>query len=196
MKERLYRRFASIGRAALSIRGILAALVTGWALAGCGSEGGGDVEDWMTQQRARTSARVESVEPPRSFAPEPYTQASAPDPFSPQRLAPAMAPEGGAAAAGAALVAAEARRRRQPLEDHPLEAMMLVGMLARPGHRVALIRVNGQVFQAGVGQYLGPHYGKILRITDSEVLLREIVRDSQGLWVERVVTLQASGKSP
>ncbi len=68
--------------------------------------------------------------------------------------------------------------------------MVMVGSLVRQGRPVALIKVDNQLYQAGPGQYLGQHYGRILRVTESEVVLREIIRDSGGAWVERIATLQ------
>ena len=40
------------------------------------------------------------------------------------------------------------------------------------------------------GAYLGPNYGKITAISDAEIVLREIVQDSAGEWIERQATLQ------
>jgi type IV pilus assembly protein PilP len=41
-----------------------------------------------------------------------------------------------------------------------------------------------------VGEYLGLNYGRITRINETEVGLREIVQDAAGEWIERVATLQ------
>ena len=38
--------------------------------------------------------------------------------------------------------------------------------------------------------YLGQNYGKITAITETNVQLREIVQDSSGDWIERMVTLE------
>ena len=44
--------------------------------------------------------------------------------------------------------------------------------------------------QAKTGNYAGQNYGRITQITDSEVVLTEIVQDElSGDWVERVSTL-------
>jgi type IV pilus assembly protein PilP len=41
-----------------------------------------------------------------------------------------------------------------------------------------------------VGDYLGQNYGKITRITETEISLREIVQDAAGEWIERPGSLQ------
>jgi type IV pilus assembly protein PilP len=46
------------------------------------------------------------------------------------------------------------------------------------------------------GDYLGQNFGKITRITETEIDLREIAQDASGEWIERTSTLQLqeSGK--
>ncbi len=171
-------------------RMVLLAAVAVPLLSGCTASGQEEMQEWMAQQRARISPKVEPVSEPRPFEPQPYTQADAVDPFSPQKLAQALGRDTGLSAAGSALVAPELQRRKQPLEAYPLDAMVMVGSLVRQGRPVALIKVDNQLYQAGPGQYLGQHYGRILRVTESEVVLREIIRDSGGAWVERIATLQ------
>ncbi|MCL4696602.1 MAG: pilus assembly protein PilP, partial [Burkholderiaceae bacterium] len=41
-----------------------------------------------------------------------------------------------------------------------------------------------------VGDYLGQNYGRIMRIGETEITLREIVQDAAGEWIERPATLQ------
>jgi type IV pilus assembly protein PilP len=41
------------------------------------------------------------------------------------------------------------------------------------------------LYQVGVGEYIGQNYGKITKITETEITYREIVQDAAGEWVER-----------
>jgi type IV pilus assembly protein PilP len=41
-----------------------------------------------------------------------------------------------------------------------------------------------------VGDYLGQNYGRITKIDETEIVLREIVQDAAGEWIERPSTLQ------
>ena len=41
------------------------------------------------------------------------------------------------------------------------------------------------VYQARVGNYAGQNFGRIVRVTESEVTLKELVQDAAGDWVER-----------
>ena len=50
--------------------------------------------------------------------------------------------------------------------------------------------VDNLLYQVKPGDYLGQNYGKITKITETEVTLREIVQDAAGEWIERPSTLQ------
>jgi type IV pilus assembly protein PilP len=97
--------------------------------------------------------------------------------------------------ASAALLAPELNRRKEPLEAYPLDAMTMVGSLLKQGQPVALIKVDNLLYQVRPGNYLGQNYGKITKVGESEVQLRELVQDAAGEWVERVATLQLQEKS-
>jgi len=40
-----------------------------------------------------------------------------------------------------------------------------------------------------IGNYIGQNYGKIIRISENTIQLREIVQDATGDWVERTTSL-------
>ena len=54
---------------------------------------------------------------------------------------------------------------------------------------VALLAVDDVVYQARVGNYVGQNYGRITRITETEMGVKELVRDAAGDWVEQDTTL-------
>jgi type IV pilus assembly protein PilP len=71
----------------------------------------------------------------------------------------------------------------------------MVGSLLKDGGPVALVRVDNLLYQVRQGNYLGQNYGKIVKVTESEVTLREIVQDAAGEWIERPATLQLQERS-
>ena len=160
------------------------------ALAGCGQAGREDMQDWMAQQRAGLSPRIDPIPEPPPFVPQAYVQAGSIDPFSLQKLASALRRDATAAASESALLAPELKRRKEALESYPLDSMAMVGSLIKQGRPVALIKADNQLYQVTVGQYLGQNYGRVLRISETEVQIREIARDPGGNWVERPATLQ------
>ena len=169
---------------------LASALLVALALAGCGQTGQDGMQDWMTQQRAGLRPRIDAIAEPPPFVAQAYVQAAAIDPFSPQKLASALRRDATVAASQSALLAPELKRRKEVLENYPLDAMTMVGSLLKQGRPIALIKVDNQLYQASVGQYLGQNYGRILRVGETEILLREVVRDAAGNWVERPATLQ------
>ena len=66
----------------------------------------------------------------------------------------------------------------------------MVGSLMKTGQPVALIRVDNLVYQVKAGNYLGHNYGRITSVTETGLVLREIVQDAAGEWIERPATLQ------
>ena len=41
-----------------------------------------------------------------------------------------------------------------------------------------------------VGDYIGQNYGRIVKVDETQIVLREIVQDAAGEWIERPATLQ------
>ena len=174
---------------------LLLALVAVGALSACESSEQGEIQNWMAQQRAATKPRVQPIPAPKDFTPQAYTQEAAIDPFSNDKLTQALKRETQGATAVAALLAPELARTKEPLESYPLDAMTMVGSLNKQGKPVALVRVDKLLYQVKPGNYLGQNYGRVTRIEESEVVLRELVQDAAGEWVERTATLQLQEKS-
>lgn len=174
---------------------VLAAVVVLSALAGCGASSEDELRQWMAEQRSQTRPRVTPIPEPKQFKPEPYAQAAAVDPFSKEKLAQALKRETPQSATSGALIKPELTRRKEPLEAFPLDTMTMVGSLNKEGKPVALVKVDNLLYQVRPGNYLGQNYGRITRISETEVTLREIVQDAVGEWVERSATLQLQERS-
>lgn len=159
-------------------------------LAGCGSSDQEELQQWMTDQRNATRPRVEPLPEPTKFSPQAYAQEGAIEPFSNQKLTQALKRDSNQATANAALIAPELSRRKEPLEAYPLDATFMVGSLIKVGQPVALVKVDNLVYQVRAGNYLGQNYGRITKVTETSVALREIVQDAAGEWIERTATLQ------
>lgn len=159
-------------------------------LSACFGSDQDDLQQWMADQRNEIRPRVQPIAPPKQFSPQTYTQESAVDPFSNQKLTIALKRDSSQATSNAALIAPELARRREALEAFPLDAVTMVGSLTKDGKPVALVRVDNLLYQVRTGNYLGQNYGRITKISETEVGLREIVQDAAGEWIERTATLQ------
>ena len=157
-----------------------------------------ELQQWMTQQRSATKPRVTPLPEPSQFSPQAYAQDGSVDPFSKQKLVQAFRRDADQTSANAVLIAPELNRRKEVLESMALDAMVMVGSLAKAGKNgelVALIQVDNLLYQARLGNYLGQNYGRVIKISETEVVLREIVQDAGGEWVERKASLQLQEKS-
>ncbi len=159
-------------------------------LTACGSGEQVELQQWMVEQRAQTKARIDPLPEPTKFSPQAYTQEGAMEPFSSQKLTQALNRDSSKATANAGLIAPELNRRKEALEAMPLDAVAMVGSLVKQGQPVALVRVDNLLYQLRVGNYLGQNYGRITKISETEIALREIVQDAGGEWLERAVTIQ------
>ena len=164
---------------------LLAALAL-CALSGC-SDNQEELQSWMAQERAQARPRVQPIMPPQQFNPQPYMVAEAVEPFNVQKLTVVLRQE---ASQPNSAVAAELNRRKEPLEAYPLDSMTMVGSVTRKGVQYALLKVDNLLYQVKVGDYLGQNYGKIMKVTETEIELREIVQDAAGEWTERATALQ------
>lgn len=76
-------------------------------------------------------------------------------------------------------------REKEPLEAYDISELNLVGTLTVGGQSSALVQSpEGQVHRLRIGNYMGADYGRIVAITESSVLLVELVME-RGEWVER-----------
>lgn len=177
----------------MSLRCREAALVVvcGALLAGCAGDQD-ELQQWMEQEKREAKPNVEPLSPPKKFIPQPYVALGAVEPFSTQKLTVALKQE---ARQPNSLLAAEINRRKEPLEAYPVDSMAMVGSVVRNGRQYALLKVDNLLYQVKTGDYLGQNYGKITKISETDVSYREIVQDAAGEWIERSSALQLQEKA-
>ena len=175
-----HMRFLALGM------GVAAAVVLG----GCTASGQDELRSWMQAERNSIKPSVKPIPEPTKFVPQAYGAEQQLPPFSAEKLASVLRGSPNAPVANAALIEPELARRRQPLEAFPLDTMTMVGSLNRDGELVALVKVDKLLYQVRPGNYLGQNFGRVTRITETEVTLREIVQDGVGEWTERPAALQ------
>jgi len=166
-------------------------LAAAFAVVGCGGEQQ-ELTQWMEQQKREVKPNVEPLSPPKRFIPQPYAALSAVEPFSTQKLTVALKQE---ARQPNSLLSTELNRRKEPLEAYPLDSMSMVGSVTKSGRPYALLRVDNLLYQVKAGDYLGQNFGKITKISETDVTLREIVQDAAGEWIERTSALQLQEKA-
>ena len=165
-------------------------LILSFVLIGCSDAPEAGLQEWMLVQRNNLKPVSEPVAAPKKFNPQIYAQEGKIDPFGIQKLVVGLRSDFSNPSSNSNLIAPELNRRKQPLEAYPLDVMSFVGSLQKGVKKSALLRVDKLIYQVEPGAYLGQNYGKIMGISESEIVLREIVQDSAGEWIERQATLQ------
>lgn len=154
-------------------------------LSACGSSQEDDLDQFMHESGRDARFKIKPLPEVQRFSATPFNKDGAlNDPFRPRKAF--VAKEAG--------LQPDLDRPREPLESFPLESLKFTGLLEKPEKRYALIKApDNTVHQVAVGNYLGQNMGMVVKLSDHEMELREIVHDDlSGEWVERKtsVTLQ------
>lgn len=160
-------------------------------LAGC-APAAEDLDAWAQQQQAAVKPSLPPLAEPRRFDPSVYAGAQRDDPFDPRRIAPPEPPRPAASEHSTPPLSSTAAAA-QSLLTRPLDDMALVGTLRSGAAARALVRVDGQVHTVAPGDGLGPNRGRVVRIDDQRIEVREPVRAASGQWTERVTMLLLQG---
>ena len=139
----------------------------------------------MTESSRGLRGNVKPLPELKPFPVVSYDAEAELDPFSAERVEPERKGEGDNKP--------DFDRPREQLEGFPLETMQFVGVVRKGDDHHALINVNGVVYQARKGNYLGQNFGRIVAVNDTEIIIMETVQDPSGQsadWVERQATLQ------
>lgn len=153
-------------------------------LAGCSGENLSDLNDYVNQVKARQKSRIEPLPEIMEYPAYSYDESQLRDPFippAPKRLAnsdPNLRPD---------------HHTPDILEQFPLDTLKMVGSLEQSGQRWALIKAqDGTLYRTKAGRYMGQDNGKIINITETKVVLQEIVPDGLGGWVKREAVITVS----
>ena len=156
------------------------------SLSGC-SLGGDEQElrQWMDEAGKGIKGGVPPLPQVVPYEPVSYDVATLIDPFRSTKIVPEKK-----AGTGGGLPPPDNDRPKEPLEAFPLESLKFVGVMIRKAAANAIIQADGALYQVKVGNYLGQSFGKVTRISESAVTLKELIQDPSGDWTERESTLQ------
>ncbi|WLI89491.1 pilus assembly protein PilP [Massilia sp. R2A-15] len=166
----------------------IAAIALAALLAGCGASDVREVKDWMAQVKKDTKVTVVPIAEPKTFIPFAYTAREQVDPFSPNKLLAELARA--AEKSDDNKYKPDMNRRKELLENFPLDAFTMVGVLQKGGVNYALLQVDRSVYQVKAGQRIGQNYGLVTGVSENVVQIKEVVQDAAGEWVERLSKLE------
>ena len=151
--------------------------------AGCSEAPLHDLEAFVAEAaRPRPSPISPPPAPPEAFEYEPGTMR---DPFDPPAGRWDVGPEPSAVP--------DLARRRTMLEQFSVTELRMIGVLARPGRRAALVRdPRGRVHRVQAGDYLGRDFGRIEQVAVDGLRIVESIADGGAGWVTRTRTITLS----
>lgn len=161
-------------------------LIASGLLAACGDGGVGETRAWMKQVEKQTVPKVKPLPEPKTFEPYGYDARAAQDPFDQAKL---LGEAARVAQAGNANQP-DLDRPREVLESYPLDTMRMVGTIQKGGVNYALLQVERTLHRVRAGQRIGQNYGRITRVGEGAIEIRESVQDATGDWVERMAHIE------
>ncbi len=165
---------------------LVLAVITTPMLVGC-NQTTEDLDNYITSTLARAAPPPDPFEPPRDLPSHSYPVMLERDPFSSLSFVePRAAPERQEGPTP------DLDRAREELEQYPLDALRMAGIIQRDGELWALVRdPQGTVHRVREGNYLGQNHGRIVTISERTVQLEEFVRSGDERWRQRESTLAA-----
>lgn len=172
-------RFASLGR-------YVGILVLAIGLVACGDTPDADLRQFVSDTKAKEKGRIPPLPEPQKFEIYTYDEESLRDPFVPAKIVEdTKGSDSG--------LRPDTNRVKDVLEEYPLGSLKMMGSLEKNGKLWALLRApDGTLHRTTKGRHMGQNNGKIIKITESELELKEIVPDGLGGWIERFSTLTTS----
>jgi len=154
-------------------------------LAGCGGEEFQDLRDFVKNSGADMRGKIPPPPSVKLYEPFAYnndTEVS--DPFKPRKPESSATHKRGENEP-------DLYRPKEALEEFPLEGLKMVGYVYKGKASHAVVRApDGKLYQVKVGNYVGMNFGFIQKITDTQILIKEVVQDSTGDWSDRDSSLQ------
>ncbi|HFE31727.1 MAG TPA: pilus assembly protein PilP [Gammaproteobacteria bacterium] len=174
-------------RTAPAGRWCILALLSLVGLNGCGEKGTDDLKAYVESVEQRQKSDIPPLPRLLEYETFTYDESSLRDPFEPPERAVenTRRPNTG--------LQPDLKREREALEQYSLGSLRMVGSIEKNGRRWALIIApDGTLHRTTTGQHMGQDNGEIIRVTESQVELKEIVSDGLGGWIERRTTLTVS----
>lgn len=148
------------------------------------SPGMSDLEQYVAEVKARKTTQIEPIPQIKQYQAFAYVAGDRRDPFVPTQAPRDRGQNNG--------LRPDLNRNKEALEEFPLDALKLVGIVTYENRIYAMVKAPDSVIhRVTIGNHLGQNFGKITKITEGEVTLSEVVADGFGGFTERPATLAA-----
>lgn len=159
-------------------RGVSLVLVA-LLLSACGSATD-DLESRVAEIKSRKSTAIEPIPQPKQFEAFAYDASNRRDPYT---AANAKRNNQGFENSG---IKPDLNRNKEPLEEYPLDALRMLGIIEAAGKTFAMVKApDNVVHRVTIKDHMGQNFGQITAINEAEVSLMEIIPDGFGGWMQR-----------
>ena len=154
-------------------------------LSGCGGEEFQDLRDFVRDSGKDMRGKIPPPPEVKPYEPFAYNnEANLSDPFKPRKPDLRSGSRPGSNQP-------DMDRPKEALEEFPLEGLRMVGYLYQKKVGYAVVRApDGKLHRVKTGHYIGMNFGLIKEVSDTEVVIKEMVQDSTGDWSERMSSLK------
>ncbi len=162
---------------------LIGALFIVMLLSACSSEQYSDLDNYIEEVKKKTKGRIDPLPEVKTYESYVYQAQDLRDPFTPYQEEPSeeLAQPG---------IVPDTTRKREALEGFPLDSLAFVGHLEKGGVLWGLITApDSSIYRVQVGNFVGKNFGEILAISESTIMLKEIIPNGSGGWVEREASL-------
>lgn len=157
------------------------------AISGCSDIGLADLHRYVESVKARPAERIPPLPEFKMYETFSYSAGNLRDPFVMFQDEAEIEQTAGPEIAGPK---PDEQRNKETLEQYPLDSLRYVGLLEKDSEQWAIVTSPDKlVHRVKVGNYIGQNYGKITTVTESELLISELVPDGMGRWIEREAAL-------
>ena len=161
------------------------ALLSVGLITGCSNNDMSDLNQFVTETKSKYVGQVEAlpiITPYESYS---YNAQAKRDPFKPSVALIKTTTTKRQKKSSSGLRPSDIRNKEE-LERFPLESLVMVGIMNNDGDNWAIVKApDNNIYRVKRGNYMGENHGKILKITESRIDLKEIVADGMGGWIER-----------
>jgi type IV pilus assembly protein PilP len=156
---------------------ILAVTAVAFAIAGC-SPVDQDMPRELQELTANINGKIEPLPTYKPYTATPYAVGNLADPFAAMKVQVAVGDikeQKGSP---------DTKRVRDPLESFAVETLQFNGTIVQRGVVHALVTAQDNLYTVKLGDYLGQNFGRVIKISENEIILMEKLQEPSGEWVE------------